>query len=200
MSERYSKEWIERLLDGSRFAGVDPRDVLAAHGIGAGHTIVDYGCGPGYLTLAAAELAGPSGKVYAVDKEPSMVELVRERCVGAGLSNVEAVSNGGSNAPLPDAVADFVLCFLVLHYPDTDEGREAIARDIARLLKPGGQAVIIQWKAEQRRTSGITYEALAGILETAGLAADGPYDISDEHYKAIAHKPQGNEGPRGDGQ
>ena len=34
MSERYSKEWIERLLDGARFEGVDPRDVLAAHGIG----------------------------------------------------------------------------------------------------------------------------------------------------------------------
>lgn len=193
MSERYSKEWIERLLDGARFSGVAPRDVLAAHGIGAGHTIVDYGCGPGYLTLAAAELTGPTGKVYAVDKEPSMVELVAERCAEAGLSNVEAVWNGGGDAPVPDAIADFVLCFLVLHYPDADDGRAAIARDISRLLKPGGQAVIIQWKAEQRRTSGITYEALAGIVESAGLAADGPYDISDEHYKAIAHKPQGDE-------
>ena len=191
MSERYTKEWIERLLDGSRFSGVDPRDVLAAHGIGAGHTIVDYGCGPGYLTLAAAELAGATGKVYAVDKEPSMVELVAERCADAGLSNVKAVWNGGSGAPLPDAIADFVLCFLVLHYPDTDEDRAAIARDISRLLKPGGQAVIIQWKAEQRRTSGITYEALAGIVESAGLTSDGPYDISDEHYKAVARKVAG---------
>ena len=189
MSERYSREWIERLLDGSRFEGVDPHDVLAAHGIGEGQTIVDYGCGPGYLTLAASELAGPSGKVYAVDKEPRMVDLVKERCAGAGLSNVEAVWNGGSDAPVPDAVADFVLCFLVLHYPDTDDGRGAIVRDIARLLKPGGQAVIIQWKAEERRSSGITYESLVGIVESAGLAVDGPYEVSDAHYKAIAHKP-----------
>ena len=189
MSERYSKEWIERLLDGARFEGVDPRDMLAAHGIGEGRTIVDYGCGPGYLTLAAAELAGPTGKVYAVDKEPSMVELVKQRSDEAGLSNVEAVWNDGSDAPVPSGVADFVLCFLVLHYPDTDDGRAAIARDIARLLKPGGQAVIIQWKAEQRRTSGITYETLAGILESAGLAFEGPHDISDEHYKAVARKP-----------
>lgn len=190
MSERYSKEWIERLLDGARFEGVDPRDVLAAHGIGTGHTIVDYGCGPGYLTLAAAGLVGPSGKVYAVDKEPSMVELVKQRSDEAGLSNVEAVWNDGSDAPLPGSVADFVLCFLVMHYPETDAGREAIARDIARLLKPGGQAIIIQWKAEQRRTSGITYEALTGILQSAGLASEGPYDISAEHYKAVARKPQ----------
>ena len=191
MSERYSKEWIERLLDGARFEGVDPREVLAAHGIGSGHTIVDYGCGPGYLTLAAAELAGPTGKVYAVDKEPRMVELVKERCADAGLSNVEAVWNDGSNAPVPDSAADFVLCFLVLHYPETDDGREAIARDIARLLKPGGQAVIVQWKAEERRSSGITYESLVGILESAGLAADGPYPVSDAHYKAVAHKTRG---------
>ncbi len=191
MSERYSREWIERLLDGTRFEGVDPRDVLAAHGIGAGHTIVDYGCGPGYLTLAAAELTGRSGKVYAVDKEPSMVELVKQRSDEAGHSNVEAVWNDGSDAPLPGSDADFVLCFLVMHYPETDDGRVAIARDIARLLKPGGQAIIIQWKAEQRRTSGITYETLAGILESAGLASEGPYDISDEHYKAVARKPLG---------
>ena len=192
MSERYSKEWIESLLDEARFEGVDPRDVLGAHGIGDGHTIVDYGCGPGYLTLAAAELAGPTGKVYAVDKEPRMVDLVKERCAAAGLSNVEAVWNDGSDAPLPDAVADFVLCFLVLHYPETDDGREAIARDIARLLRPGGQAVIIQWKAEGRRSSGITYETLADIVGAAGLAAEGPDDISDDHYKAVARKPLGS--------
>lgn len=189
MSERYSKEWIESLLDGARFEGVDPRDVLAAHGVGEGQTIVDYGCGPGYLTLAAAELAGPSGRVYAVDKEPSMVDLVRQRCADAGLSNVEAVWNGGAGAPVPGSIADFVLCFLVMHYPETDDGREAIARDIARLLKPGGRAIIVQWKAEERRTSGITYDDLARILESAGLAVDGPHPVSDAHYKAIAHKP-----------
>ena len=88
-------------------------------------------------------------------------------------------------------VADFVLCFLVLHYPDTDDGREAIARDIARLLKPGGQAVIVQWKAEERRSSGITYESLAGMVEAAGLTVDGPYPVSDAHYKAVAHKTRG---------
>ena len=191
MSERYSREWIESLLDGARFEGVGPRDLLAAHGVGSGHTIVDYGCGPGYLTLAAAEQAGPSGKVFAVDKEPRMVELVRERCAEARLSNVEAVWNGGSDAPVPDSAADFVLCFLVLHYPETDDGREAIARDIARLLKPDGQAVIVQWRADERRSSGITYDSLAGILESAGLAVEGPYPVSDAHYKAIAHKPRG---------
>ena len=190
MSERYTKEWIERLLDGSRFKGVDPRHVLASHGVGSGQTIVDYGCGPGYLTLAAAELAGPSGKVFAVDKEPRMVDLVKERCAEAGLSNVEAVWSSGSEAAVPDSAADFVLCFLVLHYPETDDGREAIARDIARLLKPGGEAIIVQWKAEERRTSGITYESLAGIMESVGLAVEGPYPVSDAHYKAIAHKPR----------
>ena len=89
------------------------------------------------------------------------------------------------------SIADFVLCFLVLHYPDTDDGRAAIASDIARLLKPDGQAVIIQWKAEERRTTGITYETLAGILESAGLASEGPHEVSDAHYKAVAHKPPG---------
>ena len=120
-----------------------------------------------------------------------MVALVKERCAEAGLSNVEAVWNGGSDAPVPDSAADFVLCFLVLHYPETDDGREAIARDIARLLKPGGQAVIVQWRADERRSSGITYDSLAGILESAGLAVEGPYPVSDAHYKAIAHKPRG---------
>ena len=107
MSERYTEEWVASLLDGAeRFGRSDPAEMLRELGVGAGSTVVDYGCGPGLFTLAAARLVGTAGKVYGVDLEPRMVELVARRAQEAGLSNVTAVASDGTRAALPDAVAD----------------------------------------------------------------------------------------------
>ncbi len=193
MSPRYDSEWIARLLDGEeRFGGADPREMLAAEGIAEGHAVVDYGCGPGYLTLAAAELVGAAGMVYAVDLEPSMVDLVSRRAADAGFSNVGTAASNGVNAPAPDGAADFVICALIMHYQETREERVAVVRDAARLLRPGGKAVFVQWKSEGGRSSGVTFDSLADIAAEAGLAIEGPYHVSDAQYKAIARKEAGN--------
>ena len=98
--ERYAQQWIDNLLDGaSRFGGADVRTMLAGAGVAAGSRVVDYGCGPGYFTLIAAELVGAAGKVYAVDLEPRMVDLVRRRSAAAGFGNCEAVLTDGSRGP-----------------------------------------------------------------------------------------------------
>jgi ubiquinone/menaquinone biosynthesis C-methylase UbiE len=157
--------------------------------VAEGQTVVDYGCGPGYFTLAAAELVGPAGKVYAIDVEPSMVALVTKRATDARFSNVEAGLSDGTNAPVPAAVADFVVCVLIMHYQETHDDRVAVARDIARVLKPGGQVMLVQWKSEHGGTAGISHDSLAEVMAEAGLATEGPYHASDRQYRAVARKP-----------
>ena len=108
MSPRYDAEWVSGLLDANqRLGSLSPVDLLVQSGLSEGMTVVDYGCGPGFLTLPAARVVGREGRVYAVDVEPSMVALVAERAVEAGLRNVDALHNEAGVAPLPDAVADF---------------------------------------------------------------------------------------------
>ena len=86
MSPRYDAEWIGNLLDTERrLGGVGPEEFLKNAGLRSGDTVVDVGCGPGFMTLPAAELVGPNGRVYAVDIKQPMLNLVDTRAAEAGL-------------------------------------------------------------------------------------------------------------------
>ena len=139
MADRYSEEWKAGLLDPERkLHGLGVAEFLEDVGLGPGMTMVDYGCGPGFVTLQAAKMVGPAGKVYGLDIHAGMVALARSRAAEAGLANVTTLLNDGPQAPLPDSVADLVTCILVFHYKESLRERQAIAADLARLLKPGG--------------------------------------------------------------
>ena len=184
--KRYTQEWVAGLLDGAeRFGDADLRQMLGGLGVTAGSTVVDYGCGPGLFTLAAARLAGRSGTVYAVDMEPRMVELACARAAEAGLANVRAVAADGVQAALPDGVADFIVCVQVMHYHAKREDRVAVARDLRRLLKADGRLMIMQWSPEHGDT-GISYRTLAAIMRDAGLVTDGAHAVTDELYRTLA--------------
>lgn len=156
MSPRYDDEWVCADAGRRRASGpgVQPRRFLLDAGLREGDTVVDYGCGPGYLTLPGAEIVGPNGMVYAVDVERKMVELVRKRASEAGLANMTAVLTDADATRLPDAIADFAICALVLHYRDDYAGRLALAKDMARLMRPGGRAVVVEWLPEERSDKG----------------------------------------------
>ena len=186
MSERYTEEWVASLLDvDKRFGDAGPGELLA--GVAPGDTVVDYGCGPGYFTLAAARLVGPEGRVYAVDLEPRMVELVRRRAAEADLPNVVAVASDGTRADLADGIADYVICVQIMHYANGRDGQAAVARDLRRLLKSDGRVLVAQWKPK-RRASGLSYADLADIMGDAGLAASGAHSITDELYYTVARR------------
>ena len=186
MSERYTEEWVASLLDvDQRFGDAGPGELLT--GVAPGDTVVDYGCGPGWFTLAAARLVGPEGKVYAVDLEPRMVELVRRRAAEADLPNVAAVASNGTRADLSDGIADYIICVQIMHYANGRDGQVAVARDLHRLLKPDGRVLVAQWQPK-RRASGLSYADLCGILGDAGLAASGAHSVTGELYYTIARR------------
>ena len=154
MCARYDEEWIASLLDAEdRLGDTTPEQCLRDAGVSAGQTVVDYGCGPGLFTFPAAEIVGPSGVVYAVDIEPRMTALIANRAAELGVHNVAALLNEGA-APLPDGAADFLILAQVLHYPDDRDDRVAMARDVARLLKAGGRALVVEWKPDGEADGG----------------------------------------------
>jgi SAM-dependent methyltransferase len=57
-------------------------------GLTAGMTVLDVGCGPGDVSMTAATLVGPTGRVIGVDVNPAMITLGRERTAAQGLANV----------------------------------------------------------------------------------------------------------------
>lgn len=115
----------------------DPAPDLAAfgeHGLDGGSTVVDLAAGTGQFALAAARTLG---RVVAADISPAMVNILRERSVRDGLTNLEVVRAGFLSYEHAGPAADGVYTRNALHQlPDFWKG---IALDrIARILRPGG--------------------------------------------------------------
>jgi trans-aconitate 2-methyltransferase len=98
--------------------------------------VLDAGCGSGKVTAMLLERL-PRGRVVALDGSPSMIELARERLTAAG-DRVEYVV-ADLQQPLPiEGAVDAVLSTATFHWvPDQD----ALYRNLAAVLRPGGQLV-----------------------------------------------------------
>ena len=189
MSNRYGDEWTASLLDPERrLSGLTPSELLREAGLRPGMTVVDFGCGPGLITLHAAESVGPNGRVYALDIHEGMVSLVESRASDAGFANVTALLNDGPEAPLPDGVADHIFCTLVFHYRESREERQALALDLARLLKPGGALMVVQWVDRVPPDETLDLFESAGL--TSGLTSGRPSSAVNRQYRMTATKPR----------
>jgi ubiquinone/menaquinone biosynthesis C-methylase UbiE len=112
-----------------------PEKQLVHAPIEAGARLVEWGCGPGRVTIPLAKLVGPSGTVLAVDIQPLALEIVGRKAARAGLDNVETLLFASHPAPISTASADVVVLIDTFHAV-TD--REELLSDIARILKPSG--------------------------------------------------------------
>ena len=128
---------------------------------------MDLGAGPGFFTLPAAQLVGQTGRVYAADVAPSMLEICQRRATEAGLTWIEPVHSQESHVPLPDTTADRVLIAFVLHEADEPA---ALLKEAARLLRPGGEVAVVE-AHKKEGTPGPPMDHRIGEDEVAALAS-----------------------------
>src|SRR5205085_9767669 len=81
-------DWLER---SAREKEEAPEAALDAIGIQKGMTVADVGAGTGYFSIRLARRVGPTGKVYANDIQPEMLDRLRERSESEGLTIIETV-------------------------------------------------------------------------------------------------------------
>lgn len=111
-----------------------PENVVAETGIKPGCHVLDYGCGPGSYSIAAATLTGASGKVYALDIHPLAIEKVQKKALKKGLKNIQVILSDRETG-LKNASIDFVLLY------DTFHGLRnpgAVLDELHRVLKADG--------------------------------------------------------------
>ena len=117
-------------------------DAWARAGITGGQTIVDVGSGPGYAALDLAEIAGPGGRVIAVERSRRFLDVLAARAGQRGLANVETVECDVVEQAFGDGIADAAWCrWLLCFVPDP---QRALA-NIVRALKPGGVAIFHEY-------------------------------------------------------
>jgi ubiquinone/menaquinone biosynthesis C-methylase UbiE len=118
----------------SRLIATRQSDALQALELGGADVLLDIGCGTG---AAVRNAAGVVKRAVGVDLSPKMLAEARGRA--AGIAGVEFVQGESEDLPFGDSEFTAVLCTTSLHhYPRP----ERAASEIARVLAPGGRAVI----------------------------------------------------------
>jgi ubiquinone/menaquinone biosynthesis C-methylase UbiE len=134
--------WLDRP---EREAEEQPEQALDAIGIHPGMIIADVGAGTGYMTLRMARRTGPSGKVYANDLQPEMLQKLRARSQREKLSNIETVLGSEADPKLPPNTMDLVLLVDVYHEFSQPQ---AMLDKIRESLKPDGRLVLLEYRKE----------------------------------------------------
>jgi SAM-dependent methyltransferase len=134
--------WMDR---SSREKEEQPDRALDLIGVVPGMIVADVGAGSGYMTTRLAQRVGPSGKVYANDVQPALLEILRDKAQRDGLTNIEVVLGTEEDARLPDHAIDLVL--LVDVYHEFSQPQKML-QSIRRSLKPGGELVLMEYRKE----------------------------------------------------
>jgi arsenite methyltransferase len=120
-----------------------PDEIISALALKSGMQVADLGAGGGFFTLRFARAVGREGKVYAVDINAELLEIIKASVSKAGLRNVVFIHAREDDSMLPEKSVDLIFVRNVFHHlPD----QEKYFRDIKPKLKPGGRVAIIEYK------------------------------------------------------
>ena len=141
----FTKEAAQR-LEGTYLT----RDVVAQRletirqlNLASGESVLDIGCGPGYLCESMGEIVGRHGAVVGIDISTDLIALCNRRKASTWLSYAIGDATRVNQA---DASFDVVVCTQVAEYvPDVDR----VLSEAFRVLKPGGRTIFIatDWDA-----------------------------------------------------
>lgn len=110
-----------------------------------GMVLCDLGCGNGYYTLRMARAVAPRGRVFAVDIQPEMLQMLNARVSRLRLDSIETVLGKIDNPNLPAGEIDLLLLADVYHefsHP------ESMLYWIRQSLKPEGVVALLEFREE----------------------------------------------------
>ena len=144
-----------------------------------GERVLELACGPGGAGLAAAKHLAPGGEVVLSDIAAEMTAVASQRAAARGLRNVTARVLDLEQIDEPDGSYDVVLCREGLMLV-SDPARAA--REIRRVLRPGGRVALAVWGPRERNPwLGVMFDAIGAqlgrLVPPAGVP--GPFSLED---------------------
>jgi ubiquinone/menaquinone biosynthesis C-methylase UbiE len=110
-----------------------------------GEIVADVGAGSGYLTLRIAKAVGDQGKVFAVDIQSEMLDLISGRAKQHQLKNIDLVLGKIDDPKLPKEAVDTIIMVDVYH--EFSHPYEMMA-GMVKALRPGGRIAFVEYKLE----------------------------------------------------
>lgn len=145
-------DWLERE---GRAELEKPEVTIGAMNLRDGDMVADIGAGTGFYSRRLARAVAPSGKVYANDIQPEMLDRLKVLAAQEGIANIVTVLGTETDLKLPAGTFDWVLLVDVYH---EFQQPEVMLQKIRAALKPNGRVALVEYRLEGSTASHISVE------------------------------------------
>jgi len=174
--------WVQYWLISPLRRLVDPVDRLVGPHVEPGMTVVDVGCGFGYVSLPLARMVGPQGRVVCVDVEPRAIARLERRARRAGLAErIRARPCKPRDLGLVD-LAGQVDLVTVVHTLHELEDLSGFLGQVRTLLNATGRLLVVEPRGH------VTQEQFLAMMDRcrqAGFEQLAPPEVGSRRLAAL---------------
>ncbi len=178
---------------------LEPEKIVRYFDLEKGDHVADFGAGHGFFTIPMAEIVGGNGKIYAIDIQKSVLDVIRAKARIKHLLNIEPVwadldELGGSH--FKDNFMDFVVVANILFQA---EKKDMIMREAYRILRQGGRMAAVEWDLPENieiskyqvgppQNLRLKKETVKDLALQAGFKLDREFSAGSYHYGLLFKK------------
>ena len=178
--------WLERP---TRESQEQPSKIILALDLKDTDVVADIGAGTGYMSFRIAPKVS-DGKVFAVDIQPEMLDIIEFYKKRTKINNVEPVLATVTNPNLPPKSVDLAL--MVDAYHEFEYPKE-VMEGVVKSLKPGGRAVLVEYRGENpfiaiKRLHKMTQKQVKKEMKAVGLTWKETKELLPQQHLMIFEK------------
>jgi ubiquinone/menaquinone biosynthesis C-methylase UbiE len=153
----------------------NPKKILRPY-IKEGMTVLDIGCGPGFFSVAIADMVGKNGKVIAADMQEGMLQKLYIKIAGTQLEERIKLHKSQQHRIGLSEKVDFILAFYMIHeVPST----ELFLTELKDILNEGGKFLIVEPK--------LFHVSKKDFAATLGKAKRTGFKVVDQPKFTMSH-------------
>ena len=179
LAPRKADEWVTTLEGPQRVATQKVEEVIAKLALKPGMIVADIGAGSGLFSRPLAKAIGPSGKIYAVDIQQDLLDVINKRSKDEGICNIQTVLGEFDDPRIPTRNVDIAFINDVLHHI---QNRAVYLKALGTYVKAGGRIAIIDMNSNDPNTPHKGQpELLIAREDIVKWMSDGGFKLVQEH-------------------
>ncbi len=187
--------WAQRSAANSAATGEQIFEAIGAH---EGMTVCEIGAGDGELSLDAARVVGPHGRVYTSELGDARVRTLQKRVAASGLGHITVVAGDPNKTNFPDAACDAMFMRNVYHHFADPAAMNA---SISKSLKPEGRLAVVDFTPPDKEAArpaergndgmhGVNPESVARELRETGFELVSSEAGDPRWFIVVVRKPK----------
>lgn len=187
LGARSTEQMLKTLEAQTRILKLKVDEAVGVLKLKPGSVVADIGAGSGVFTVPLARAVAGTGKVYAVEVDPGLVDHIAKRIAEQNVRNTQVVLGKFTDPNLPARDVDLAFIFDVLHHI---EHRADYLKTLAGYLKPGGRIAVIDFYPElgphkNDPTLQVTKDQTREWMAAAGFKLEAEHKLYDDKWYVV---------------